>query len=91
MDHIRARQVRPEDFRVFDRVFAMDRSNLRDLERLRPADGGAELGLFLPLAPHLGEDETPDPYYGEEDGFERVLDLLEAASDALVERLGGTL
>ncbi len=87
MDHIRARQVGAGDFRDFDHVFAMDRSNLRDLERLRPASGGAKLGLFLSLAPDVGEDDVPDPYYGEDGGFDRVLDLLEAAGDALVEQL----
>jgi protein-tyrosine phosphatase len=46
------------------------------------------MGLFLELAPKLGVAEIPDPFYGGADGFERALDLIEAASDSLLERIG---
>ena len=65
----------------------MDRSNLRDLEALKPPDYRGHLGLFLDLAPSIGVREVPDPYDGGPDGFERVLDLIEVAGDALVARL----
>ncbi len=84
---MRARQVEVADFARFGWVFAMDRVNLRELEALRPRAYSGHLGLFLDLAPGLGVREVPDPYYGGPDGFERVLDLVEAASAALVERL----
>jgi protein-tyrosine phosphatase len=84
---IRARQVERADFQRFGWILAMDRSVLAELEALRPDDFSGHLGLYLDLAPELGMREVPDPYYGGQEGFERVLDLVEAASDALIERL----
>jgi protein-tyrosine phosphatase len=54
---------------------------------MRPSAFGGHLGLFLDFAPQLGVREVPDPYYGGRDGFERVLDLVEAASAGLIDRL----
>lgn len=84
---LRARQVAVDDFHRFGWVLAMDRANLRDLSSLRPRSFAGHLGLFLDLAPQLGVREVPDPYYGGAEGFERVLDLIETASDALIERI----
>jgi protein-tyrosine phosphatase len=84
---LRARQVAPGDFERFRWILAMDRTNLRELDALRPAAFEGHLGLFLDFAPELGVREVPDPYYGGRDGFEHVLDLVEQASDALVERI----
>jgi protein-tyrosine phosphatase len=84
---LRARQVTREDFRRFGWILAMDEDNLRDLAAMRPDAFGGHLGLMLDLAPALGVREVPDPYYGGGDGFERVLDLLEEASERLLERV----
>ena len=84
---LRARQVTRDDFARFDWIFAMDGANLADLARLRPASYAGHLGLFLDVAPSLATREVPDPYDGGDDGFETVLDLVEAASDAFVARL----
>lgn len=84
---LRARQVTREDFRRFGWILAMDEDNLRDLAVLRPDPFDGHLGLMLDLAPSLGVREVPDPYYGRSDGFERVLDLLEEASERLIERV----
>jgi protein-tyrosine phosphatase len=84
---LRARQVTVADFARFGWILAMDRENLRELDLLRPRAFAGHLGLFLDLAPGLGAREVPDPYYGGPDGFERVLDLVETASAALIERL----
>jgi protein-tyrosine phosphatase len=84
---LRARQVAPRDFTRFDWILAMDRANLRDLERLRPNGFRGHLGLFLECAPDLGRGEVPDPYDQGAEGFETALDLIEAASIGLVERL----
>jgi protein-tyrosine phosphatase len=84
---LRARQVAPADFARFGWILAMDTSNLRALEAMKPRTYDGHLGLFLDLAPELEMREVPDPYYGAGDGFERVLDLVEAASDVLLARL----
>ena len=77
---LRARQVTREDLERFDYVLAMDGANLRDLERLAP--GRAR--RFLEFADGAQASDVPDPYYGDGDGFARVLDLIEAAADGLV-------
>ena len=89
---LRARQVVPGDFTDFDLILAMDRQNLRELQRLRlrlrPPRSRASLGLFLDYAPELELSDVPDPYYGGPSDFERVLDLTTAASQGLMETLG---
>ena len=84
---LRARQVTRDDFARFDAIYAMDRYNLADLARMRPARHAGHLGLFLDGVAGLAVHDVPDPYDGGEDGFETVLDLVEKASDALVARL----
>jgi protein-tyrosine phosphatase len=85
---LRARQVSREDFTCFHWILAMDNQNLRELRLLRPPQFGGHLGLVLDFAPTLGVREVPDPYYGGLEGFERVLDLLEHASEKLLEQVG---
>lgn len=80
---LRARQAVADDFYKFDLILAMDDSNLENLQAIQPADGKAELALYLPRF-GLKQREVPDPYYGGEDGFELVLDMLEQASEKLL-------
>ena len=84
---LRGRQVSIADFARFGWIFAMDEDNLRLLQALRPSEYSGHLGLFLEWVPGAAVHEVPDPYYGGPDGFERVLDLIETASEALVEHL----
>ena len=87
LSSIRARRSTVEDFEAFDYVLAMDQDNLASLERLCPEGMEYKLRLFLSFAPGLGISEVPDPYYGGTAGFERVLDLIEAASRELLNYL----
>jgi protein-tyrosine phosphatase len=90
--HLVARQVTAADFERFDLILAMDRDNLEILARLAPTAHRHKLKRFLDFAPGTGLVDVPDPYYGGETGFERVLDLVEAAVDGLLpelERLAG--
>lgn len=82
-----ARPVTDDDFHEFDLIVAMDRENLRDLEEIAPAGGRARLRLLCDFLPGDGPRDVPDPYYGGEAGFETVLDLIEAACPAIVDRL----
>lgn len=84
---LRARVVEPADFEHFDLILAMDRQNLRTLERRVPAHARQRIKLFLEYAPDAGVSEVPDPYYGGPNGFEHVLDLIEAAARGLCEAL----
>jgi len=88
---LRARAVEPADYLRFQWMLAMDEDNLRALRRLQPPDATVRLELLLAYAPQLGQIEVPDPYYGAPAGFERVLDLVEAACDGLVTRLAREL
>lgn len=83
---LRARQVRGQDFVEFDYLFAMDRQNLEALQQLCPPQYRSKLGLFLAHGA-TGHEEVPDPYYCGGESFELVLDLVEAASAALVAAL----
>jgi len=86
----RARQVRADDFDAFDLVLAMDRVNLRALQRHRPRDDAREAELFLHHVGFDGIDEVPDPYYGGRRDFERVLDLARRGSALLIDRLNAS-
>jgi protein-tyrosine phosphatase len=91
MSKIRARVVIPEDFDRFDRILAMDAANLSLLRGKCPEESRAKLGLFLRCADSLEVTEVPDPYYGDESGFERVLDLCELAASGLLKELARDL
>ncbi len=79
MSRLKARQVSTQDFYEFDFIFAMDESNFSDLKYIQPIDAKAKLDLFLSKYGSLGKCDVPDPYYGDSDGFEHVLDLLDDA------------
>ena len=87
MSKLRGRQVEAQDFFRFDYVLAMDNQNLVTLERLRPGDAQSHLGLFLEFSERYDEWEVPDPYYGNADGFEKVLDMVEDAATGLLRHL----
>ena len=84
LSRLRARPVIDADFDRFDRILAMDEANLAALQRLCPEEFRPKLGLFLNYATGLGITEIPDPYYGAESGFERVVDLCELAARGLL-------
>jgi protein-tyrosine phosphatase len=83
----RARQVRRSDFSEFDYVLAMDGINLRALERLCPSQQAHKLKLLMEFSTGPALREVPDPYYGGEQGFERVLDMVEQAAQGLLDHL----
>lgn len=86
-DHL-ARQVRTADFQEFDYILAMDRDNLENLEKLRSGRSArAELSLLLSHCQNDGTCEVPDPYYGGNEGFEHVMDLVEAGCTALLDKI----
>jgi len=84
-----ARQFLAADFARFDHVIAMDASNLNDLRRLAPgAEAAAKVRLlrsFDPTAPKSAP--IPDPYYGDDAGFDDVVELCRTACQHLLEEL----
>jgi len=85
MSALRGRQVQNDDFEYFDFILAMDESNLLELRQRCPKQYVEKLGLFLSYANNCQETEVPDPYYGGQQGFFHVLDLVEDASQGLVD------
>lgn len=84
----RAQRFIVEHFDDFDLILAMDRQNLADVRSLAPhADAEGKLALlreFDPEAIAAGALEVPDPYYGGDQGFEDVLDMVERACEGLI-------
>ena len=89
------RQVSQADLEAFDWVIAMDRENLDDLLAMRTGvDGEAEPALlrsFDPDAVAAGDLDVPDPYYGGDDGFETVLDVVERGCEGLLDEIEGAM
>jgi protein-tyrosine phosphatase len=84
---LRARVVEPRDFEEFDLILAMDQANLKVLHRRAPEHARERVRLFLEFAPDAPVTEVPDPYYGGPNGFEEVLDLVEAATHGLLRHI----
>lgn len=84
----RARQVERDDFDQFDMLVAMDQSNQFELINLaRNEEQRAKVSLlreFDPAAVSDGDLDVPDPYYGGDDGFENVLDIVDRGCRGLL-------
>ena len=85
----RAQHWKVRDFDRFDHVVAMDRGHQEALLRLATTEAmKAKISLALDHVPDGPRDaDVPDPYYGESDGFEEVLDLCHAACAGLLAAL----
>ncbi len=87
IDNLRARQVNVRDFAEFDYIIAMDQCNYRDLLSMASSRQVNRVRLMMDFAPHWSEREVPDPYYGDGDGFEHVLDMIEDAVEGLLKEI----
>lgn len=87
LNDLRARKVENEDFVRFDYVIAMDNDNYNILQSIATHENDEKLKLFLNFSDKYTETEVPDPYYGGEQGFEHVFDLVESASYGLLEEI----
>lgn len=84
---VRSRRIAKQDFEAFDLILAMDSSNLAHLQSDCPPEHRHKIKLFLADVPDLGQQDVPDPYYGNAQGFERVLELCELGSRQLLSQL----
>ncbi len=80
LSHIQARKVHAKDFEHFDHILAMDSDNYQLLFEACPEQHQHKIKLFLDYAPEHTESDVPDPYFGGQNGFEHVFDLVEDAS-----------
>jgi protein-tyrosine phosphatase len=87
ISHLRARQVRPDDFDRFDIIIALDGENLADLNALRPAGSRARLSLLLDHVPGRAGEAVADPYYGGDGDFDITWRDVTEAARALADEL----
>lgn len=85
--HLRARQISLDDFHRFTHILALDYSNLSAIERMRPADARAEIGLLLDYVAGREGEEVADPYYGDADGFAITWADVTAGADGIIRSL----
>lgn len=84
----RSRKIRKQDLDDFDLVLVMDRENLTNVRKLDPdRSRHGKIRLFMEYASRYTVTEVPDPYYGGDEGFEHVADLVEDAADGLLRSL----
>lgn len=84
----RARKFTKNDFTDFDIIYAMDNSNLKDILQLAPDENAkSKVHLILnELYPNENKD-IPDPYYGQNDGFEKVYNMLDKACSNIAKKI----
>ena len=88
ISYIRARKFVTSDFDEFDQIYAMDSSNYYNIVQLaRNDDDRKKVDLLLNKIPSLSSKDVPDPYYGGEQGFEVVYQLIDQATDVIIEEL----
>lgn len=88
MHDLRARAVQSSDFEEFDYILAMDKENLTLLQQRSPQQHVSKIQLFRQYDKNVDADaEVPDPYFGGQQGFELVLDMVEEASQGLLAHL----
>ena len=88
ISELKARQFVVSDFDTFDLIYVMDQSNYNNVIRLsRNESDRNKVQLILELLPNQDEIEVPDPYYGGQDGFEHVYDLLDKCTDIILNNL----
>ena len=86
----RARQIEENDLYEFDHILVMDKNNLHAVKSLIKDDMhtiNSKIKLILSYSKKSQLDEVPDPYYGGQNGFEKVLDLLNDAIEELIDSL----
>ena len=84
----RARQFLVEDFDRFDFIYVMDKSNYVNVCRLAPNDAALNKVELILNESNPGQDlEVPDPYYGGDDGFENVFQMLDEACNRIKDKL----
>ncbi len=87
ISNLRGRQVNDDDMERFDYIIAMDRANQQLLLQRAGRQYRDKIHLMLEFADVYDFKDVPDPYYGGAGGFDQVIDLIECASDGLLETI----
>jgi protein-tyrosine phosphatase len=81
----RARKLRSTDYEEFDLIFAMDVYNYQDILIMAKEEEKSKIKLILNESNPNTNKSVPDPYYGGDDGFEHVYQMLDQACDKIIE------
>ena len=81
-------QLSSADFERYTHIFAMDKSNLAAINARKPRHSTAQIGLLLDVLNHRKGDAVPDPYYGDDAGFEACWRTINEAVNALILQFG---
>jgi len=85
---LRAKKFKRKDFKKFDHIYVMDQDNYNNVVALATTEvDKSKVSLILNELNPGSNDPVPDPYYGGQDGFEKVFDLLDKATDHIIEKL----
>lgn len=85
----RGKQFKKSDFDYFDRIYVMDSTNYRDVSGMVRNDNDLNKIDFIMNMAYPGSNmPVPDPYYGGQDGFAKTYELLDIATDKIIESLG---
>jgi protein-tyrosine phosphatase len=87
MSGLYARQICATDFAEFDYILAMDEDNILKIQLVEGYNESITLDYFLKFNSSIDRLEVPDPYYGKGTGFSDVLEMIEGASDGLLDHL----
>lgn len=88
IDDQRSRRFSRQDFRDFNLIYAMDRSNYRNIISLAKNEEDIKKVKLLLEETSMENKEVPDPYYDADDGFEQVYEMINRACEAIADRLG---
>ena len=86
----RARQITYQDFDKFNYILAMDDSNFRNIQDLKnrtSSNNFSSIKKIQNFRSVFNEQEVPDPYFGGNDGFDYVLDILEDSVSGFLESI----
>jgi protein-tyrosine phosphatase len=87
LGRFRSRRISSTDFERFDWILAMDHDNLTNLQKICPSELQNKLQLYLSQSSHATDADVPDPYYGNAQGFDSVLDLCEVGANGWLRKL----
>lgn len=88
ISNLKARQFIPQDFELFDYIFTMDSQNYIDVVKQTDDKNGIEkVDLYMNQALPSVNKNVPDPYFGDEEGFENVYQMLVEASEAFLQKI----
>ncbi len=88
ISQLRGRQFTVEDFDNFDLIYVMDASNYQNVVRLARTQEDEDKVIMILNEVNQGRNEqVPDPYYGGDDGFEKVYQMLDEATDRILMKI----